>query len=207
MTAHSPQCAACRSPAHVPASMVGRVAARPAGCRGPSHPETWCFPGRGRCASIFLDKNGRHIGKSQSKRPTKRTQRPPHRHALLQRPHAHREVRGGAHAERLDHAVQPQQQPLGTREDLAHDVGAAGPHLLPATNGRSAGCVCQLRERAGRVCRLSGGANRLAHSHASERSICASTRVKVTGMRWPIASSARSPWFWTSGAPAHSYTA
>jgi hypothetical protein len=78
MTAHSPQCAACRSPAHVPASMVGRVAARPAGCRGPSHPETWCFPGRGRCASIFLDKNGRHIGKSQSKRPTKRTQRPPH---------------------------------------------------------------------------------------------------------------------------------
>jgi hypothetical protein len=35
--------------------------------------------GRGRCVSIFLDKSRRHIAKSQSKRPPKRTQRPPHR--------------------------------------------------------------------------------------------------------------------------------
>jgi hypothetical protein len=35
--------------------------------------------GRGGCVSIFLDKNRRYIGKSQSKRPLKRTQRTPHR--------------------------------------------------------------------------------------------------------------------------------
>jgi hypothetical protein len=35
--------------------------------------------GRGRCVSIFLDKNRRYIGKYQSKLPPKRTQRPPHR--------------------------------------------------------------------------------------------------------------------------------
>eukprot|EP01047_Picozoa_sp_COSAG01_P001944 COSAG01_NODE_48_length_31904_cov_21.696997_28_plen_197_part_00 len=32
-------------------------------------------PGRARCVSILLDKNRRHIGKSQSKRPPERTQR------------------------------------------------------------------------------------------------------------------------------------
>jgi hypothetical protein len=36
-------------------------------------------PGPGRCVPIFLDKNRRYIGKSQSKRPPKTTQRPPHR--------------------------------------------------------------------------------------------------------------------------------
>jgi hypothetical protein len=35
-------------------------------------------PGRRRCVSIFLDKNRRRMGKSQSKRPPKSTQRPPH---------------------------------------------------------------------------------------------------------------------------------
>jgi hypothetical protein len=35
--------------------------------------------GRGRCVSIFLDKDRRYIGKYQSKLPPKRTQRPPHR--------------------------------------------------------------------------------------------------------------------------------
>jgi hypothetical protein len=40
--------------------------------------ETSCRLGRGRCVSIFLGKNRRHIGKSQSRRPPKRTQRPPH---------------------------------------------------------------------------------------------------------------------------------
>ena len=34
--------------------------------------------GRGRCVSIFLDRNRRYVGKSQPKRPPKRTQRPPH---------------------------------------------------------------------------------------------------------------------------------
>jgi hypothetical protein len=29
-------------------------------------------PGRGRCVSIFLDKNRRHTGESQSKRPAKK---------------------------------------------------------------------------------------------------------------------------------------
>jgi hypothetical protein len=33
---------------------------------------------RDRCVSIILDKNRRYIGKSQSKRPPKRTQRTPH---------------------------------------------------------------------------------------------------------------------------------
>jgi hypothetical protein len=33
---------------------------------------------RVRCVSIFLDENRRYRGKSQSKRPPKRTQRPPH---------------------------------------------------------------------------------------------------------------------------------
>jgi hypothetical protein len=36
---------------------------------------------RVRCVSIFLDKNRRYIGKSQSKRPPKRTQRTPHQPA------------------------------------------------------------------------------------------------------------------------------
>jgi hypothetical protein len=35
-------------------------------------------PTRVRCVSILLDKNRRYIGKSQSKRPPKRTQRTPH---------------------------------------------------------------------------------------------------------------------------------
>jgi hypothetical protein len=35
-------------------------------------------PGRGRCVSIFLDKNRRYIGKPQSKWPPERTPRPPH---------------------------------------------------------------------------------------------------------------------------------
>eukprot|EP01047_Picozoa_sp_COSAG01_P108796 COSAG01_NODE_37702_length_500_cov_0.411471_1_plen_99_part_10 len=36
-------------------------------------------PGRGRCVSMFLDRNRRHIGESQPERPPKQTQRPPHR--------------------------------------------------------------------------------------------------------------------------------
>jgi hypothetical protein len=41
----------------------------------PQQPQPLCPR---RCVSIFLDKNRHHIGKSQSKRPPKRTQRPPH---------------------------------------------------------------------------------------------------------------------------------
>jgi hypothetical protein len=35
-------------------------------------------PGHGRCVSIFLGKSRCHIGRSQSKQPPKRAQRPPH---------------------------------------------------------------------------------------------------------------------------------
>eukprot|EP01047_Picozoa_sp_COSAG01_P063180 COSAG01_NODE_8146_length_2904_cov_10.815686_3_plen_183_part_00 len=42
-------------------------------------------PGRGRRASRFLDQNRRHIGKSQSKRPPNRTQRPPPHSRMLGR--------------------------------------------------------------------------------------------------------------------------
>jgi hypothetical protein len=45
----------------------------------PPPPLHGCTPGRGHCVSILRDKNRRYIGKSQSKRPPKRTQRPPHR--------------------------------------------------------------------------------------------------------------------------------
>jgi hypothetical protein len=39
-------------------------------------------PGRGRCVSIFVDKNRRHLGKSQSRLPPTRTRRPPHRRGV-----------------------------------------------------------------------------------------------------------------------------
>jgi hypothetical protein len=53
--------------------------------REPSPPPT-----RVRCASIFLDKHRRYIGKSQSERPPKRTQRTPHRRRPRLRPPAPR---------------------------------------------------------------------------------------------------------------------
>jgi hypothetical protein len=40
--------------------------------------QTSSTPGRGRYVSMFLDKNRRYTGESQSKQPPKRTQRPPH---------------------------------------------------------------------------------------------------------------------------------
>jgi hypothetical protein len=46
--------------------------------RRPAPPCPAAAPPPPRCVSIFRDKNRRHIGKSQSKRPPKRTQRPPH---------------------------------------------------------------------------------------------------------------------------------
>jgi hypothetical protein len=45
-------------------------------------------PTRRRCVSIFLDKNRRYTGKSQSKQPPKRTQRTPHRAASGRPPRA-----------------------------------------------------------------------------------------------------------------------
>jgi hypothetical protein len=47
--------------------------------RLPQRSHAVLVPTRGRCVSIFLDKNRRYIGKSQSKRPPERTQRTPHR--------------------------------------------------------------------------------------------------------------------------------
>eukprot|EP01047_Picozoa_sp_COSAG01_P010244 COSAG01_NODE_431_length_17124_cov_26.577386_7_plen_233_part_00 len=55
----------------------------PPACAAPAPPRWADDAGRGRCVSIFLDKNRRYIGKSQSKRPPKRTQRPPHRAPAL----------------------------------------------------------------------------------------------------------------------------
>eukprot|EP01047_Picozoa_sp_COSAG01_P001139 COSAG01_NODE_24_length_37608_cov_19.303154_26_plen_207_part_00 len=51
-------------------------------------------PGRGRCVSIFPDKNRRHIGKSQSTRPPQRTQR--RRAAARRRSPGARAAAGGA---------------------------------------------------------------------------------------------------------------
>jgi hypothetical protein len=47
----------------------------PPACAAPAPPRWADDAGRGRCVSIFLDKNRHYIGKSQSKRPPKRTQR------------------------------------------------------------------------------------------------------------------------------------
>jgi hypothetical protein len=45
----------------------------------------WRVPGRcGRCVSTFLDKNSRHIAKSQSKRPPPKTKRNGRRTVLPQ---------------------------------------------------------------------------------------------------------------------------
>jgi hypothetical protein len=64
-------------------------------------------PAPGRCVSIFLDQNRCHIGKSQSKKPPKRTQRPPH---------------------------QPRRAPLRTEGDLhraSPPLGSLAPPLPP----------------------------------------------------------------------------
>jgi hypothetical protein len=52
--------------------------AQPALRRRVQQPRHEAPPTRVRCVSIFLDKNRRYIGKSQSKRPPQRTQRTPH---------------------------------------------------------------------------------------------------------------------------------
>eukprot|EP01047_Picozoa_sp_COSAG01_P057328 COSAG01_NODE_6614_length_3581_cov_1.071018_4_plen_167_part_00 len=58
---------------HAPARAVAGRAPPGASTSGAPCPH----PGRGRGASRFLDQNRRCIGKSQSERPPKRTQRPP----------------------------------------------------------------------------------------------------------------------------------
>jgi hypothetical protein len=76
-------------------------------------------PTRARCVSIFLDKNRRHIGKSQPKRPPQRTQRTPHQR--LQEPQALQ-----LPAVALRHHVLPQQLPqqlLGLCSEGGHTRG------------------------------------------------------------------------------------
>jgi hypothetical protein len=66
-------------------------------------------PTRVRCVSIFLDKNRRYIGKSQSERPPERTQRTPHllRLHLLDR-HLPPAVAGVAPPQHLPGRLRPQ---------------------------------------------------------------------------------------------------
>jgi hypothetical protein len=92
---------ACRRP------WAGRPGRR-AGWRGRTGRRT-CRSARtgwSRCVSILLDKNRRYIGKSQSQRPPKRTQRPPH-------------LGGAGAAGRLQHA-------LGLGGGAGGDIGGAG---------------------------------------------------------------------------------
>ena len=65
---------------HTPAASAARGARR--------GPAVGHRPGRGRCVSMFLDKNKRYIGKSQLRRPHKRTQRPPHPAHAREQPRA-----------------------------------------------------------------------------------------------------------------------
>jgi hypothetical protein len=55
---------------------IKKAPAAPAAAGAPPRPRS-CPPTRVRCVSICLDKNRRDIGKSQSKRPSERTQRTP----------------------------------------------------------------------------------------------------------------------------------
>jgi hypothetical protein len=80
---------------------------------------------RGHCVSIFLDKNRRYIGKSQSKRPPKRTQRTPH-HLQRQAPtrvRAVEEADGLARSSAVQHPMSRREQPAAR-----HDLQAA-PHM------------------------------------------------------------------------------
>eukprot|EP01047_Picozoa_sp_COSAG01_P041538 COSAG01_NODE_3570_length_5924_cov_4.911588_4_plen_247_part_00 len=69
---HDGWLAGCR-PAYAPAHELLEVLP---GCRALR--QRGALTTRVRCVSIFLDKNRRYIGKSQSKQPLKRTQRTPH---------------------------------------------------------------------------------------------------------------------------------
>ena len=77
---------------------------------------------RVRCVSIFLDQNRRYIGKSQSKRPPKRTKRTPHRQAPT-RVRAVEETDGVARSSAMQHPMSRREQPAAR-----HDLQAA-PHM------------------------------------------------------------------------------
>jgi hypothetical protein len=72
--------------------------------QGPSVAAPRGLLGRVRCVSIFLDKNRRYIGKSQPKRPPKRTQRTPHLgRVALQRPQRQHERQHHHHGAAREH--------------------------------------------------------------------------------------------------------
>jgi hypothetical protein len=86
--------------------------------------------GRGRGVSIFLGKNRRHLGKSQSKWPPKRMQGPPHKRAdgvgeadaaRPNLPHRAEDVPHAPHRDRLGH--------LGVHRRL-HRLRITAPHQL-----------------------------------------------------------------------------
>jgi hypothetical protein len=96
-------------------------------------------PGRGRCVSIFLDKNRHYIGKSQPKRPPTRTQRPPHREAAPPVREAAAVV-AGRQVELRQQPVQLQQQrvvgaPLRHHRLRAADAVPARQHSLRSSGG------------------------------------------------------------------------
>jgi hypothetical protein len=81
--------------------------------------------GHGQCVSISLDKNRRHIGQSQSTRPPKRTQRPPHPRREQHRPPEH-------HHRRLSAATHPVAQPPAQTNKATRT-----PHAPPTGNTRT----------------------------------------------------------------------
>jgi hypothetical protein len=103
-----------RAAHHVPRASprARRVAAGAVGARAPRRSPRCAREAaprppatRVRCVSMFLDKNRRYIGKSQSKRPPKRTQRTPDPRDVVHAPMVQRQpVRLGAPLECLPHA-------------------------------------------------------------------------------------------------------
>jgi hypothetical protein len=127
--------AAMPEPAAVAAAAVAAAVAAAAAAAGPSSSDAttgcasrdaWggptmlarCATGRGRCVSIFLDKNSRYIGESQSKRPPKcrgrrhartRLRSQPQPAARLLRRHPVRRHR--LRRRRIPHALPPRRRP------------------------------------------------------------------------------------------------
>eukprot|EP01047_Picozoa_sp_COSAG01_P039975 COSAG01_NODE_3333_length_6238_cov_5.009448_2_plen_325_part_00 len=108
--------------------------------------------------SIFRDKNRRDIDKSQSKRPPKRTQRPPHHGVALAR-ELHRQV------ERLEldrHGLVPQARAQQLHERVrVHRRRAASCPATPRKTDRQAG-----RQPASQPSQPARQTDRQAHAHA-----------------------------------------
>jgi hypothetical protein len=105
------------------------------GCSDKSCPD----PSRGHCVSIFLDKDRRHIGKSQSERPPTRTQRPPHRAAV---PTSASAPVPRAPADPVTHRACTPRQP---RERGGEQATISAPHNTPAVITRGAPAIVKLR--------------------------------------------------------------